>query len=281
MVRMPRLLLALGASALLAGCGLQLQEARDMEPEGTAHDENLYQGYVNLASKEYGEGDYVDSDRFARRAQTAGQGRQVQPEMVEGRRGLPADKREELSAARKRLLAALADDAAQRKPIEAARAQVSFDCWLQEQEENRQPSDIEACRRDFMTNMAKLEDKPEVAAAPSVAPDPLPGVYVVNFDFDKSDIRNEDMSILKALVRSANKAEFGKISVKGHTDLVGPYEHNLALSKKRADAVVDFLLESGLQKEKIVSEGRGMREPVVNTPEPELRNRRVEVTFSR
>ena len=280
MVRMPRLLMALLASALLAGCGLQLQEARDMETEGTAHDENLYQGYVSLASKEFGEGDYVDSDRFARRAMTAGQGREIPPEMVEGRRNLPADKREELSAARKRLMTALAEDAAKRKPIESARAQVSFDCWLQEQDENRQPSDIEACRRDFMTNMAKLEDKPEVAA-PSVTPDPLPGVYVVNFDFDKYDIRDEDMSILKALVRSANKAEFGKISVKGHTDLVGPYEHNLALSKRRADAVVDFLLESGLQKEKIVSEGRGMREPVVKTPEPELRNRRVEVTFSR
>ena len=55
---------------------------------------------------------------------------------------------ERLSGARSRLIAAFGAGARKRAPKQAAEAQLRFDCWMQEQEENFQPDDIDApCRQ--------------------------------------------------------------------------------------------------------------------------------------
>ena len=268
---------------LLAACGTGLEKAEGISPGGTAFDQNLYEGYVDLAKGEYGEGDYRDSDAFAERAVASGTSGAVEPEKLDAR-GLPADKINELTTARQRLVAALAEGAAQKKPVEAAQAQVMFDCWMQEQEENRQPDDIAGCRDGFLSAVAKLEEKPVVAAAapaPAPAPEPLPGPWVVNFEFDRSALTPTARSVLTDLVNSAKQADFMTINVNGFTDLVGGDDYNDALSEARTRAVVDFLIESGVQKDKIVGESFGAARPVVPTQEPEERNRRVEIKLSR
>ena len=266
---------------LLAACGTGLEKAERVSPEGSSFDRSLYQGYVDLAKTEFAEGDYRDSDSFAERALASGTVGGVAPEKVDAR-GLPADKVNELTTARQRLVAALAAGAAEKKPIEAAQAQVSFDCWMQEQEENRQPDDIAGCRGNFMTALAALEAQPVAAApAPAPTPDPLPGPWVVNFDFDRSELTPQARSVLTDMVNSAKKSDFMTISVNGFTDLVGKDDYNESLSRARTQAVVDFLIESGVQKDKIVGSAFGASRPVVPTQEPEERNRRVEIRLSR
>ncbi len=262
---------------LLAACGTGLQKAEDVSPQGSSFDQNLYQGYVGLAKDEYAEGDYQDSDTFAERAVASGTVGGIEPEKIDAR-GLPADKVNELTTARQRLVTALAEGAAEKKPFEAAQAQVMFDCWMQEQEENRQSKDIEACRGGFMTAVAKLEETP-VAAAP--APAPLPGPWVVNFEFDRSDLTPNARSVLTDMVNAVKESEFQRIDVNGFTDLVGQDGYNKSLSEERTRAVVDFLIESGVQKDKIVGSAFGASRPVVPTQEPEERNRRVEIKLSR
>ncbi len=145
-----KLILPLAGALVLAGCaGMELQKAQEMSPQGSAFNTSLYGGYVDLAASEYAEGDYWDSDAFATRAISAGSGQMVGPEQID-RRALPADKIGELKDARRRLTMALSDGAAERKPAEAAHAQVMFDCWMQEQEENFQPEDIARCRGALM-----------------------------------------------------------------------------------------------------------------------------------
>ena len=78
-----------------------------------------------------------------------------------------------LSAARERLVAALAGGAADKDPANAARAQVMFDCWMQEQEENFQPAHIAACRDGFTDAMGIVEAALKPAPAP-VAAKPAP-----------------------------------------------------------------------------------------------------------
>ena len=265
---------------LLAACsGTELQEAERVSPQGSTFDKTLYEGYIDQSRKEFAEGDYRASDDFAVRAVASGTGGGVEPDDIKYRR-VPRDKLREMADNRQRLMAALADGAAERKPIEAAEAQVSYDCWIQEVEENRQPEDIAACRDGFMTALAKLEDRP-VAAAPAPAPQPRSGPWVVNFEFDRSELTPNARAILTEMIEEAKKSGFQTISLGGHTDLVGPSDYNKALSKRRYRAVADFLIESGIQKEKIVGAGFGLNKPVVDTPKPEERNRRVEIELSR
>src|SRR3546814_4775277 len=81
--------------------------------------------------------DLVDSDKYAERSMAAARGETVQPEAISAR-DLPGNMVGTLSSARARLMAVLADGAAQSDPIQAAEAQVAFDCWMEQQEENFQ-----------------------------------------------------------------------------------------------------------------------------------------------
>jgi len=273
---------SLGLMVLAACAGTQLDQAERTTPGGTAYDRDLYAGYVGLSQNEYEEGDYRDSDTFAMRAMEAAQGDSVEPELISAR-NLPDESVPELSAARDRLVAAQATGATARKPQDAVAAQIAFDCWMQEQEENRQPNDIAGCRDRFMTAIAALEEQPPVAAAPPPppAPDPVPGPVTVLFDFDKSDLTVDARTVLADMIEAANKSDYGMINVSGFTDLVGGDAYNDVLSEQRANAVIDFLVESGVEREKIFGQGFGKADPVVPVETPEIRNRRVEIVFDR
>ncbi|WP_299622193.1 OmpA family protein [Pelagibius sp.] len=275
----------LGALALSACSGTGLEQAQMTAPQGSAYDRDLYDGYLALAENEYNEGDYSDSDTFAMRAMEAARGDGVAPEPIDSRE-LPADKVGELTAARQRLVAAQASGASARKPQDAVAAQIAFDCWMQEQEENRQPDDIAACRSQFMTALASLEEQPKVAAAPpppapEPAPEPLPGPYTVLFDFDKADLTVDARTALADMIAAAQKTDYQMINVSGYTDLTGTDAYNDVLSEQRANRVIDFLVESGIEKEKIFGKGYGKADPVVPVDTPEARNRRVEIVLER
>jgi OOP family OmpA-OmpF porin len=279
-----RIALMAACVAFVAGCGgMELQKAEGVAPEGSAFDRNLYSGYVALAKAEFDEGDYLDSDVFALRAEEAAKSGRVQPEMISAR-DLPANKVGELTDARLRLMTALSAGAADSKPLTAAEAQVAFDCWMQEQEENFQPDDIAACRGRFMTAMAQLEEKPMVAAVPApVAPAPAPVMmakpqnFVVLFDFDKSNLTVEARTKLADVVAAVNKWNYGRIDIGGYTDLMGSDTYNQVLSEQRANAVINFLVDSGIEAGKIIGKGYGKADPVVNVQAPEMENRRVEI----
>jgi len=72
------------------------------------------------------------------------------------------------------------------------------------------------------------------------------------------------------------------VRVIGHTDSVGKDADNLALSIKRANAVVNKLLEMGVSQSRIKAEGKGERQPIVSnhTDEGKSQNRRIEIILS-
>jgi outer membrane protein OmpA-like peptidoglycan-associated protein len=71
--------------------------------------------------------------------------------------------------------------------------------------------------------------------------------------------------------------EIHKIRVEGHTDNRGNAQHNLTLSKQRAQAVVDYLIKQGVDPSRLTAEGYGSTQPLVPnlTPANRARNRRV------
>src|SRR3546814_7896805 len=144
-----RTAVAAAALVLLSGCaGFGLQEAKTTASQGNSFDRALRDGYLELSQSEFDQGDYIDSDKYAERSMAAARGETVQPEAISAR-DLPGNMVGTLSSARARLMAVLADGAAQSDPIQAAEAQVAFDCWMEQQEENFQPDDIAACRDRF------------------------------------------------------------------------------------------------------------------------------------
>ena len=169
-------------------------------------------------------------------------------------------------AARSKLVGLLDANARDTKPEIAAHAQGSFDCWVEQQEENFQPDHIATCRDQYYAAIAQLEEQPAPAAA-EAAPMMAPETYTVYFDFNKDNIKPEAAQVLdKVIADAAKQAGLPAISATGHTDLVGPEEYNLALSLRRADAVRNYLIKGGIAADRITVSGRGEAEPAVPTP---------------
>jgi outer membrane protein OmpA-like peptidoglycan-associated protein len=70
-----------------------------------------------------------------------------------------------------------------------------------------------------------------------------------------------------------------KIQVNGYTDALGSDTGNLKISKKRADAVRDYLVSKGVSQDRITSQGFGEADPISDngTDEGRQKNRRIEI----
>ena len=280
-----RTVLLTGCVLAVAGCaGQKLERVERVEPTGSQFDRDLYAGYVDLAKAEYAEADYIDSDAFAERALTAATGTSVEPEPIEARR-IPDANVAELSDARARLVSALDGGAREKVPDKAAMAQVQFDCWMQEQEENFQPDDIAGCQGAFLETIAALEDamKPEpVAAAPAPAPEPEVRTFMVMFDYDDATLTSSANEKLASAISYAGGIDNAKFEVSGHADRAGESDYNSSLAKVRADAVAAALKKAGVDEASISVASFGEAQPMVPTPDGARspQNRRVEITVT-
>jgi len=102
----------------------------------------------------------------------------------------------------------------------------------------------------------------------------------VNFDLDKSDIRESEIAELQKAVRFIRKYPGAKIRLEGHTDSIATEEYNQRLSERRADAVRDYLVKEGAcAAANTTTVGYGETRPVASndTEEGRAQNRRVEV----
>ena len=205
--------LAACTGALGACAGMELESARGLGAGGSSFGQALFDKYIALSESEYREGDYPDSDKFALRARSLAGGRMVEPEPI-GNRNLTGAAVGELTSARAKLVEVFAGGARDRKPMEAARAQAMFDCWMQEQEENRQPGHIARCRSGFSEALFALAPPPAKAAAKTVTKPSgggWPKNYVVFFAHDSSRL---DATAQNRINQAAKKvAETGPRSV--------------------------------------------------------------------
>jgi OmpA-OmpF porin, OOP family len=272
-----KLLAALGALSFVAACSSQIEEARNAQPSGgTPFTQALTREYKDLSAFEADEmKDWRDANYFADKALVAASGQAVAPQDP-GERDLPSDAAAEISSVRQRLLTALDGGARENKAEVAARAQARFDCWVEQQEENFQNDHISACRDELMAALAELEAKPAEPAPPAPA---APQVYLVLFDFDKSDINPAAQAVINRVVAdfSANKAK--SISITGYTDRSGTDDYNLKLSERRADSARAALIAAGIPADAITTAWKGESENAVPTADgvKEQANRRDEL----
>ena len=262
-MKMLRLLAVVGAVGFLAACTTDLERIRTTEASGgTPFTQALTNEYRDLAVFEADEMfDWRDAGYFARRGLAAAGGEVVQPEDP-ANRDLPAESLGEITDIRGRLLAALDGGARDSKPELAARAQARFDCWLEQQEENFQFDHISACKDELLASLAELE------AAPAPEPEAVaPNVYLVLFDFDKSNINDAAQAVVNQVVADFSANQSTAISVTGHTDRAGSDAYNEKLSERRSDAVREALIAAGVPAEAIATAWRGESENAVPTAE--------------
>ena len=72
------------------------------------------------------------------------------------------------------------------------------------------------------------------------------------------------------------------IEIRGHTDSTGTRQHNLTLSRRRADAVVDYLIKNGISPERLSARGFGPDKPIGDnaTADGRRKNRRTEISVT-
>lgn len=112
--------------------------------------------------------------------------------------------------------------------------------------------------------------EPVAAARPSPPPAPVKVTFSADslFDFNKYDVKPAGKQSLDALASDLKTANFDTITVTGHTDRIGTHEDNAILSKRRAEAVKSYLVQSaGIPADKIVARGMDDSEPVTKPGE--------------
>lgn len=306
MKRTTRILASAAAVAMLAGCADMYRYERTTDRGATPFTQALaseYQGFWTYEAKEMY--DWIDAEHFAFKAQAAGRGETPLPERVE-RWNVPAKHQADLKQGRDRLMRALNGGGRERAPKVAARAQVAYDCWVEQQEENWQFDHIAACRKDYETAMAALEGSPRPvaqAAPPQPAPaQPAPvqaNEFRVFFDWDVATLDSTAQQVLDTATQQTRSAFLGGttgatagssaaaasaptiVIVEGHADKSGPNDYNDRLSQRRAEAVRQALVQRGWPADRIELRAMGEEDPLVATEDGvrEPANRRVRITL--
>jgi lipid-binding SYLF domain-containing protein len=101
----------------------------------------------------------------------------------------------------------------------------------------------------------------------------------VHFATGKADITPDSEAALNEAVTTLKNHADWKIRVEGFTDNVGPAEANRKLSDDRANAVMNWLAEHGIDKSRLSAKGYGEARPVArnSSDEGRAKNRRVEL----
>ena len=276
--------------------GARYEDWRFDGPEGRGFPYYLAEGYRIFAKHEDNENDFEEAAKFLDRATAAERGAPVDPEPI-SHRVLPVYAVDDLVAAREWLMWALGRGASSKLPKLAAQAQVMFDCWMEQQEENIQPHDIAACRRGFEDAMTQIDEalrpKPvEVTPLPPPAPcepEPVkceiqscavcPSSFIVYFDFDKSSLTAEADETIKRAATAVKEMRPARVYVFGHADRAGSLNYNETLSKNRRDTVFIALAQAGVPEDLLTASYFGETRPRIATPDGEKNqeNRRVEI----
>lgn len=91
----------------------------------------------------------------------------------------------------------------------------------------------------------------------------------IEYDFDSANLRDTSKRVLDKLYDFLELNNNIKIKINSHTDARGSDSYNLDLSKRRAKSCVDYLIERGISKERLVSEGFGETKPTFLKDEKE------------
>ncbi|CAK0752684.1 putative OmpA-like domain-containing protein [uncultured Gammaproteobacteria bacterium] len=261
------------------GDPLVYDAAKAQNPVGSPFTAALAKGYLEFAANQKEEGDLRNFEVFARKALLAAQGVVVDPELPDrwdldkinyAPRAVTVPYADAYEA-RTRLLNAFWKCTRLRAPEAAAKAQVSYDMWIEELEEGWEAAEINEAKADFLANVELVEK--------SCPPPAYPEAYVVYFDSGRADLKKSGKAIVAEVARIVKAApKVGQIKLVhtiGWADTRGRADANQRLSERRAAVVRDGLIASGIPADALSTEARGETHLPIHTGDStaEFRNR--------
>ena len=101
----------------------------------------------------------------------------------------------------------------------------------------------------------------------------------LKFDFDEAELAPESREVLSRIAGILSTSDDFSITISGHTDARGGETYNRELSERRAQAVADYLIGTGLSPDIFTVQGLGKSQLLDpgNTVEAHAKNRRVEL----
>lgn len=275
------------ASVLLVAACVNTQnidDIRKLDTTGTGASQYLANEYRALALFEGDEmQDWNDANYYAEKGLRAAAGEMVGPE-TPANRELPESEYQQVQSAHNSLTEAL-NKGRTANPKTAAVAQAKFDCWLEQLEENVQPTHIARCRQEFCAAMAELLDQgtnarkwDPVYCEPRKVATPERD-YTVYFALGSAQITPAGLRTIREAAEEARRRGT-RVSVVGHTDRSGNNAANQTLSNNRANNVRNALVSQGVDGQLVTTTvGYGEERPAVPTADGQVeqRNRRVEI----
>lgn len=178
-----------------------------------------------------------------------------------------------------------------------AMRQISFDDYIKRLQKNAKKGlykDLSPPRKPkpVKPDTVRIPKDTVIAAAPTpstVAPAPpvlerdsLITLGDLLFEYNSDKLQSAHITPLESLAVFLHARPNINVEVTGHTDNTGQERHNVSLSTRRAQVVMEYLVDHGAVFERITFEGFGSSRPVADnkTAQGRQRNRRVEVRLS-
>jgi outer membrane protein OmpA-like peptidoglycan-associated protein len=228
---------------------------------GGPFNDALKEGYVTLADEQWSDVHLGEWYHFHEKARGAMLGDVVWPDKVASR-AVPAAAQDQALVVRERLLRALEGGARETAPLDAAAAQIGFDCWLAELERHTEPARFSDCQEVALAALDRAES--------TLIDTP----YLVFFERGSDALDPIAENVVTRAARAAYVARPTTIAVTGFADPSGRADDNQALSLRRAQAVAEALRAAGVATGDIRIAARGATAGM-----NERQARRVEIAF--
>ena len=121
--------------------------------------------------------------------------------------------------------------------------------------------------KGFLNHQEQLRVEPVTESEEYVLQFPLANISApvlidnIFYDFDKATLRPESVTALDELVRLLNENPNITIELSAHTDYKGSDQYNEGLSQRRAESVVNYLIEHGIATDRLTPKGYGEGKP--------------------
>ena len=102
------------------------------------------------------------------------------------------------------------------------------------------------------------------------------------FEFNSDKISEDNHAGLDVVAKFLQETPNVTVKIEGHTDNIGSQEYNQDLSERRAKSVAKYLIDKGVEEDRITTEGFGFSKPIASnkTAEGRAKNRRTEMKFT-
>ena len=123
-------------------------------------------------------------------------------------------------------------------------------------------------------------EQPKTRSLRNLKPEPRSIDLVIQFDFDSAKLQENSKPLLDNLVAAMKNDRLMSVrfKVEGHTDAKGSEAYNQNLSMRRAESVVNYMAEKGIEKERMEGIGKGFSDLLYPDKPQAMENRRVRIT---